>query len=153
MTRFWKSVVGLFCLCWSSSLKSDGLDLFSRLYLSNKGYAKSIEVKAYLVTRDQVINVLKDDNFEIIQKRNSELHDQEVFLLIRCKNFGDYRAFGVLNCHFNSQRRPFSLEIDMMPGYMKNFYNSDIIQIDGRIILNNDDIPVMTYKWKELYTI
>ncbi|HNA62047.1 MAG TPA: hypothetical protein PKW79_03110 [Rhabdochlamydiaceae bacterium] len=153
MTRFWKSVVGLFCLCCYSSLKSDGLDLFSRLYLSNKGYAKSIEVKAYLVTRDQVINVLKDDNFEIIQKRNSELHDQEVFLLIRCKNFGDYRAFGTLNCKILNVGLPLSIKVKMLPGYMESFYDSAIMQIDSETIPNNNDIPVVTYKWKHLYMI
>ncbi|MEX0962246.1 MAG: hypothetical protein WDZ28_05275 [Simkaniaceae bacterium] len=121
------------------------------MYLSDKKYAKNIEVKGYLVTKDQVIRLFSEENEEIIQKTNKELHGKEVFLLIRCKNFGDYRAFGTLKCKYSGLDFT-SIEIKMMPGYMKGFYDS-VLHIDSGIIPNNSDVPILTFEWKNLYTI
>lgn len=153
MTRFWRSAVGLFCLCCCSSLKSDNLHFFSRPYRTDKEYAKNIEIKAYLVTRDQLINGLADDNFEIVQKTNRELYLREVFLLIRCKNVGDYRAFGTLNCRFQNRDEPFSLEVGMIPGSMTSFSNTAINRMTDGIFPHNNDTPITTCEWKHLYTM
>ena len=89
MPRFLKSILCLFCsCCLCSSAKADNLDPLSRMYLSDKKYAKNIEVKGYLVTKDQVAKLFSEENGEVLQKTNKELHDKEFFLLIRCKNFG-----------------------------------------------------------------
>ena len=152
MSRFWKSFLCLFCSCYFCSAKADDLDLLSRAYLSNKKYAKNIEVKAYLVTKDQVAKVFRENNVEISQKTNKELYGQELFLFVRCKNVGNYRSFGTLNCKRSDRGSLISIEIMMMPGYMKYFYDSVLPMCSG-IIPNDENTPVITYEWTSLYTI
>ncbi len=153
MSQFWKNVLCLFCSCYfCSSAKADDLDPVSSAYLSNKKYAKNIEVKAYLVTKDQVAKLFSKENEEITQKTNKELHGREVFLLIRCKNVGDYRAFGTINCKLSNQGDPISIEIAMMPGYMKSFYDSVLPMYSGSVP-NDNKVPVINCEWKSLYTV
>ena len=129
MSRFSKFILSLFCgCCLCSYAKADDLDLLSRMYLSNKKYAKNIEVKGYLVTKDQLAKLFSEENGEVIQKTNKELYGHEVFLLIRCKNFGDYKAFGTLKCK-RSNLDFASIEVMMMPGYMKSYYDSSYLDI------------------------
>jgi len=150
MKNFLTFVLIFSCLC--SFAKADNLDPLSRMYLSDKKYAKNIEVKAYLVTKDQVAKLFCEENGEVSQKTNKELHGHEVFLLIRCKNFGDYRAFGTLKCKRTKRGGLTSIEIMMMPGYMKSFHDSVFPGYSGNIP-NDDNIPVITCEWKNLYTI
>lgn len=153
MSRFWKTILCLFCsCCFCSSAKADDLDPISRAYLSDKKYAKNIEVKAYLVTKDQIAKLFSEENGEVTQKTNKELYNREVFLLVRCKNFGDYRAFGTINCKISNRGSPISIEIMMMPGYMKSFYDS-VLPLYSGSIPNDNNIPVISYEWKSMYTI
>ena len=153
MSRFWKSVLCLFCsCCFCSSAKTDDLDPASCAYLSDKKYAKNIEVKAYLVTKDQVAKLFSEENGEITQKTNKELHSREIFLLVRCKNLGDYRSVGTINCKISNRGHPISIEITMMPGYMKSFYDS-VLPIYSGSIPNDNKTPVISCEWKSLYTI
>ena len=153
MSRFLKNILCLFCGCYlCSSAKADDLDLLSRMYLSNKKYAKHIEIKAYIVTKDQIVKVFSEDNGEVNQKMNKELYGQEVYLLVRCKNKGDYRSFGTLNCKLSASGGFISIEIMMMPGYMKSFRDT-ILPLSGEGIPNDNKIPVITFEWKNLYTI
>lgn len=151
MSRFWKVFLCLFCSCCFCSARAD-LDIFSRIYLSDRSYAKNIEVKAYLVTKDQVVKVFSEENVEVIQKPNKELFGQEIFLLVRCKNFGDYHSFGLINCKVPHRGDSILIDVTMMPGYMKSFYDT-VIPMDSRIVPNDDKIPVISCKWKSLYTI
>jgi hypothetical protein len=152
MSRFWKGFLCLFCSCCFCSAKADDLDLLSRAYLSNKKYAKNIEVKAYLVTKDQVAKVFSEDNVEISQKTNKDLYDQELFLLVRCKNFENHQSFGTLNCKFPGSGTPISIEIMMMPGYMK-FFGDSVLPMYRGIVPNDENLPVITCDWKSLYTM
>lgn len=152
MSRFWKSFLCLFCSCCFCSARADDLNLVSRAYLSDKKYAKNIEVKAYLVTKDQLAKLFNEENVEIIQKSNKELYGREIFLLVRCKNFGEYRSFGTLNCKISNRGDPISIEIMMMPGYMKSFYDS-VLHMYGGIIPNDNEIPTVNCEWKSLYTM
>ncbi len=153
MSRFWKIILCWCCsFCFCSSAKAEDLDLLSRAYLSDKKYAKNIEVKAYLVTKDQVAKLFSEENGVITQKSNKELYGQEIFLLVRCKNTGDYRAFGILNCKMSNGGNPISIEIAMMPGYMKSYYDSILPKYSGSIP-NNDKVPAISCEWKRLYTI
>jgi hypothetical protein len=153
MSRFWKNILCLFCsCCFCSSAKADDLDPASGAYLSDKKYAKHIEVKAYIVTKDQVAKVFSEENVELTQKTNKELYGQEVYLLVRCKNKGDYRPFGTLNCQLSNSGSPISIEIMMMPGYMKSFRDT-VFPLYGGGIPNDNKLPVITFEWKSLYTI
>jgi hypothetical protein len=153
MSRFWKNILYLFCsCCFCSSAKADDLDAASRAYLSDKKYAKNIEVKAYLVTKDQVAKLFGKENGEITQKPNGELYGREIFLLVRCKNVGDYRAFGTINCKLSNRSDPISVEIAMMPGYMKSFYDSVLPMYSGSVP-NDNKVPTISCEWKSLYTM
>ena len=153
MPRFWKNILCLFCsCCFCSSAKADDLDPDSAAYLSDKKYAKNIVVKAYLVTKDQVAKLFSEENGEITQKSNKELFGREVFLLVRCKNVGDYLSFGILNCKIPNRGDAISIEIMMMPGYMKFFHDS-VLYIGGGSVHNDNKTPVVSYEWKSLYTM
>ena len=153
MSRFLKKFLWLFCsCCFCASARADDLDPESSAYLSDKKYAKNIEVHAYLVTKDQIAILFSEKGGEIIQKTNKELHGKEIFLLIRCKNFGDYRSFGTLNCKTSKNGHPISIEIMMMPGYMKSFHDS-VIYIGTGTIPNDNNTPAMSCEWKSLYTM
>ena len=152
MSRFWKSFLCLFCSCCFCSAKADDLDLLSRAYLSNKKYAKNVEVKAYLVTRDQVARLFSEENREITQKINKELYGKEVFLLVRVKNHGESMSFGLLNCTIPNRGVPITFDIEMMPGLMNSFHDS-VLHMYGGIIPNNDEIPAVNCEWKSLYTM
>jgi hypothetical protein len=142
----------LFSCCLCTSVKAVDLDPASHVYLSGKKYAKNIEVKGYLVTKDQLAKLFSEKNGEVIQKTNKDLHDKEVFLLIRCKNFGDYRAFSTLNCQLPNCGNPIPIRIMMMPGYMK-FLRDTVMPIKGGLIRNDNKSPNITCQWKHLYTI
>lgn len=152
MSIFWKNILFLFCSFCTLQMQADDLDFFSRIYLSNKKYAKNIEIKVYLVTKAQVVKLFSGENDEIIQKTDQELRGGNVYLLVRCKNVGDYRSFGILNCTIPNRGSPISVEIMMMPGNMKFFHDS-ILFIGGGLISNDEKMPVIRCEWKGLYTI
>ena len=152
MTRLWKGVLFLFCICFfCNAARADGLDLFSHLYLSNKKYAKNIEVHTYLITKDQVAKLFSEESAEVIQKTNKELYSQEVYLLVRYRNLGGSKFFGILNCKFPNSG-PISIEIMKMPTYMKSFYDS-VLYIGDGLIPNDNGIPSISYEWKSLYVL
>jgi hypothetical protein len=153
MPRFLKDILCVFCsCCLCSSAKADDLDPISRLYLTNKKYAKNIEVKAYLVTKDQIAKLFREENGEVIQRKNKELFNQEVFLLVRVKNKGEHMSFGLLNCKIPNRGVPITIDIEMMPASMKGFHDS-IIFIGRGFISNDNASPHIEYKWKSLYTM
>jgi hypothetical protein len=148
MKNFWYF---LFCCCLCSSVKAVDLDPALHAYLSDRKYTKNIEVTGYLVTKDQLAKLFSEKNGKIVQKTNKELFGREVFLLVRCKNFGDYRAFDTLKCTRSSHDFA-STEVMMMPGYMKSSYDTVLPGYSG-VIPNDGNIPVLTFEWKDLYTI
>lgn len=153
MSKFWKNVLCLFCTCcFCSSAKADDLDPLSRAYLSDKKYAKNIEVQAYLVTRDQVAKVFSDENIDIVQKTNRELYGQEIFLVVRVKNKGEHMSRGLLNFTIPNRGVPITIDIEMMPGLMKSFHDSALYLGDG-LVPNDNKLPPIKHEWKSLYTI
>ena len=66
------------------------LDPESHAALSDLGYAKHIEVKCYLVTREQLAKVFANGNEIVVQKTNKDLYTQDLFLLVRCRNRDKY---------------------------------------------------------------
>jgi hypothetical protein len=155
MTRVWKGVLFLLCICFfCNAARADGLDLFSHLYLSNKKYAKNIEVHTYLITKDQVAKLFSEENAEVIQKTNKELYNYSkkgIFLLIRCRNKGENAAFGILNCKIPNRGVPISIDIDTL--HADNSFHDCVIHIDGGIDPNDNTLPIIIYKWKSLYTM
>jgi hypothetical protein len=135
-----------------SSAKADDLDPVSRDYLLDLKYSKEIEVRAYLITKDQVAKLFSEENEEIVQKTNKELYGNEVYLLVRVKNSGKYMSFGVLNCTIPNRGAPITIDIEMMPGSMKSFNNS-ALYIGNGLVPNDKNKPLINYEWKSLYTM
>jgi len=153
MSRFFKNILCLLCgCCLYSSAKAEDLDPASHAFLLDMKYTKHIEVEAYIVTKDQVVKVFSEENAEVKQKTNKELYGQDIFLLVRCKNKGDYRSFGTLNCKVSDSGEFISIEIMAMPGYMKSFRDS-VLPLSRGGIPNDNKTPVITFKWKNLYTM
>lgn len=153
MPKFWKSVLCLFCACcFCSSAKADDLDPLSRAYLSDKKYARNIEVQAYLATKDQVVKIFSEENVEVTQKTNKELYGQEIFLVVRVKNKGECMSRGLLNLTIPNRGIPITIDIEMMPGYMRSFHDSALYLGDG-LVPNDNKIPLIKHEWKSLYTI
>jgi hypothetical protein len=151
MSRFWGNIICLFCICFFSFAIANDVNLLSCFHFSDKKYAKNIEIYAYLITKDQVVKLFDEENGEVIQKTNKELYGQEVFLLVRCKNLGDSKSFGTLNCTIPSSG-PISITIMMMPRYMKSFYDS-VLYMGNGLVPNDKEIPIISYEWKSVYTM
>lgn len=114
MAGFLKQLVCLLSLCCLCSY-AKAEDSVTSAYLPNKKYAKNIEVKTYLVTKEQVAALFSEKNREIVQKTNKELYNKEVYLLVRCKNSGNCAAFGVLDCMMPNKGSPISVDVTVMP--------------------------------------
>ena len=128
------------------------LDPESHAALSDPGYAKHIEVKCYLVTREQLAKVFANRNEIVVQKTNKDLYAQDLFLLVRCRNKGKYVATGTLNCRPPSFGSPIPIEVVRMSS-MKPEYHDSAIYIGNVIGFSNDEPPKIRCEWDYLYTM
>ena len=122
--------------------------------LSDPKYAKYLEVKCYLVTREQLAELFGNEKIQIVQKSNKELHEKNLFLLVRCRNRGNYVALGTLKCLPPNCGAPVSIDLVRMRGYQTNFDDYAIYM--GALIISlfaNDELPQITYEWDSLYTM
>jgi len=126
------------------------MDLLSKLSFSDKKYAKNIEVQTYLVTRDQVAEVFSREKTEVTQKVNQDLYGREVFLLVRCKNTGEYAVFGALKCEIENLNTPITVNIADLPAKMNRFHDC-VIYMGNGFVPNDGQILNVSYSWKELY--
>lgn len=74
------------------------LNLFERLLFSKRSYAKNIEVKAYILTREQAYAALCNPVEEPIQLDKEKLYSQNAFLMLLVRNTGKEHAWGTLAC-------------------------------------------------------
>ena len=126
-------------------------DVVDKLLFSNKGYAKQIEVKTYILTQEQVAELFKEPNKEPIQLTVEELNknDKNCFV-VRVKNLGERHAWGVLSCTARTINKPFKIPIISI----KNQFCDSVLSIIGVVIAEteNSPYPDISYKWSELYT-
>ena len=138
-------------MCFFSSKEvAAKLDPESHVVLSDPGYAKHIEVKCYLVTREQVAEVFGNEKTQVTQKSNKELYQKNLFLLVRCRNKGEYAAFGTLECLLPNCGSPISIELARMWPSQKSF-DDYVIYLGPAINLRNSELPQITYKWECMY--
>lgn len=128
------------------------LDPESHAILSDPGYAKHIEVKCYLVTREQLAKVFANGNETVVQKTNKDLYHQDLFLLVRCRNRGKYVAAGTLNCCPPNFASFIPIEVVRMQP-MNPAYHDCVIYIGSAIGFSNDELPKIKYEWDCLYTM
>lgn len=154
MSSNWKALICLFCFCCFQISAQVDLDFFSRLYLSNKKYAKNIEVQTYLVTKEQVAQIFGRKKDELVQKLNKDLYNRydEIYLLVRSKNKGDFLAFGTLKCNVQYLNHSITIDVIDLPGHMQSFHDC-VIYVSGGFIPDNDQVLSISYEWEDLYTM
>ena len=120
--------------------------------LSDPKYVKYIEVKCYLVTREQVGELFSQKNGDVIQLPNNKLREDAVYLLVRCKNKGKYAVLGELHCFIPNRGSPIPIDVSDLPGNMHS-YTDSVIYVGRGLINNNNELPQIKYKWHCLYTM
>ena len=128
------------------------LDPESHAILSDPGYSKHIEVKCYLVTREQLVKLFSEKETNIVQLPNSELRQDAVYLLVRCKNRGEFSAAGELHCFIPNRGSPIPIDISDLPGNM-SYYIDSVIYVGKGLINNNKELPKIKYEWDCLYNM
>ena len=157
MSNFWKTVTCfIFAVFLSTTARAD-LDLFSRMYLSNKKYAKNITVQTYLVARDQLTGYFNAKTPPTIQQlKNGDLdkEDSDLFLIVECKNIGESYTFGELKVRLQGVNGEIPVYCHSVFGNMKTFVNCAVIHVGSLAVYPDDNaIPIITYRWEHLYTL
>jgi hypothetical protein len=87
------------------------------------------------------------------QKKNCDLYDKELFLIVQYKNSGVFRGFGKMQFKIHGTNLLIPVDCAEFLGYRENFYNCAVIYLGRGIIPNNDDYIKVTYHWENLYTL
>ena len=138
------------------TLNGDKQVFIARILFNSPGAAKWIDVKAYLLNDEQVLEAFKDPSKELKQPTNRELYSKNVSVLIRIKNQADEGevAWGTLAYsidHVNWHK----IDVIMPPKKSKNdvpFYQYVIPSGSG--VFYSDDVPhePVLIKWVALYS-
>lgn len=132
------------------SLKAD-MSLWNRMLFSDKGYAKHIKVKVYILTDGQAADLLANPSKEPVQLLASELSKFPVkYLVARVRNLGNKHAWGTLACSVPCIWEPVKVPILCI---YKDFTNY-LICIEGFAVAESYEnfIPKLTCEWDQLYT-
>lgn len=151
MSPIYRAVIFSFLSFFSFSYVKADLHPLTKLYLSNKGYAKSIEVKTYLVTKDQI--PLLFTTGKIVQKLNKDFHEAEdIFLVVRMKNNGNRYAFGTLKCNVPNCDIPIVITVAFPHFGDDCAYHDWVIPLGSLFIFWEGKYTKITCSWDELYT-
>lgn len=138
-------------MCFNNIARAD-LDFFSRLYLSNKKYEKYMTVRSAVVAEDEVMNFFNSISFPAEQKKNRELYGKKLFLIVQCKNIGEFQAFGEMQFKIEGGNLWIPVYCTTLYGNMQDFSNCAIICIGSGIVPDNDNRLDIIFRWKNLYT-
>jgi hypothetical protein len=145
-----KSIATLLMILTPQIAKAD-LNFVDRILLSDKAYAKEIEVKAYIITQEQACAALCDPPQQPIQLDNKALYGKKTYLFLQVRNAGKKHAWGTLACKVPRYHVPIKVPIFDIDN-PKN-YNSYLLHL-GVIVLTDSkpDTPKISVEWDELYT-
>jgi hypothetical protein len=151
MSNFCKSIISIFLSCFAFSSAKADLNPLTRLYLSNKGYAKNMEVQTYIVTKDQIPLLFTEG--KIVQKSNKDFHEgDEIFLVICIKNNGDLYASGSLKCSVPNCQMPIVISMMSSFGGKVSTYQTWVVPLGHLFISWEEEYTQVTYRWAELLT-
>ncbi len=122
-----------------------------RWLFSNRGYAKEMEIKTYLLTDEELAWFLSHQDEEIKQPSQKDLYNKNINLLLRIKNHKGAAAWGSLawKTGYHSWQ---ILQVGGLSGYDKKFADF-VIPIGIQPVLNSDEPPEeVRVKWLSLYT-
>lgn len=131
-------------------VKADGT-FIDRVLFSDKAYAQEIEVKAYIVTREQACAALCDPSEEPIQLDRKDLYGHKTFLLLLVRNMGNKHAWGTLACKVPRYHWPMKVSI-VDVNNPKNF-NIYLLHLGSLMLLPHEiGAPEVSIEWDALYT-
>jgi hypothetical protein len=150
--KFFLKLLVLSSLMFAQSFLSADLNFITRFFLSNKGYAKNIDVKVYILTEAQSAALLADPYKEPVQMLASELSKFDTkYLVVRVKNLGNTHAWGTLACSVPRIWDPVKIPIlNIVDEHFSNY----LICIEGAAVAmaHEDFPPKLTFEWDALYT-
>ncbi|NNM43941.1 MAG: hypothetical protein HKM07_06325 [Chlamydiae bacterium] len=122
-----------------------------RWLFSNRGYAKEMEIKTYLLTDEQLAWSLSHQDEEIKQPSQKDLYNRNVNLLLRIKNHRGASAWGSLAWKTKYQGWQM-LQVGGLSCYDKKFADF-VVPIGIQKVANSDELPEeVRVKWLSLYT-
>ena len=125
------------------------LNFIERFLFSDKSYAKEIEVKAYIITKEQACAALCDPPEQPVQLDESELGGKKTYLFLQVRNNGKEHAWGTLACKVPSYHIPIKVDI----GDLGKNYNIYLLHLGSLGFLPSETgPPTISLKWDELYT-
>ncbi|MDX8430634.1 MAG: hypothetical protein SNF33_02340 [Candidatus Algichlamydia australiensis] len=80
-----------------------------------------------------------------------ELNEEELYLLVRCKNRGYRMAYGTLRLEIPNRKSPILINVDKMKPRM-NYTHDYVFRVDGRRLLKGERPPRVEFSWDCLYT-
>lgn len=145
-----KSIIALMTVLTPQIAQAD-MNVVERLLFSDKSYAKEIEVKAYIITREQACAALCDPPQQPTQLDNKALYGEKTYLFLQVRNAGKKHAWGTLACSVPRYHVPIKVPIFDINN-PKN-YNIYLFHL-GVIVLTDSkpDAPKISVEWDELYT-
>lgn len=150
MSRFIKIILGIAVVLMPQLARAE-LNFIERFFLSDKAYAKHIEVKTYILTENQSADLLANPSREPKQLLASELaRFPKRYLVVRVRNLGNKHAWGTLACSVPRIWSPIKIPTISIHDEFCNY----LICIDGLSVADAHEnfIPKITFEWDQLYT-
>ena len=134
-----------------SWLLGEKMDIITRAMFSDKAYAKKIEIKAYILTDDQLKDLFDDPNEEPHQLTQKQLIPYNINLVLRMKSLTGAAACGTLLYSFGNDKW---WRLDIPEVGRKDEINHFVVPMDsmGVAKTSSDSLPEIKVKWKTLYT-
>jgi len=152
-------LLAIFLSIWAffeikDTITGDKKIFFVRWMFSNRGYAKKIEVKPYLLNDEQVLHLLSHPEEEIQQPPQRELYMKNVNVVLRIQNQGHTEPWGSLAYSTNPPYfwDKIDVKIPSMYGKRGKPYFDFVIPIGIEVLFNNDELPPIEVRWISLYT-
>jgi len=151
-------LIGLFIfLEIKNTVTGEKMNILSRIYFSDRGYAKNIEIKTYILTEEQVVNLFAHPSDEIHQLTRGELYKKERYMVFRFKNHGEKKAWGTL---YDGDHDEFLGSTDIVtlpPASQDSSYFDYVLPMGLDYCMRNadegkDKLPEIVVKWKSLFT-
>ena len=141
----------VFLSFFKASLEGVIMDPAAHKFYSHPEYAKDMGVECYIVNREQLGDFFKSAKSPITQLTNNALlKPNEIYLLVKVTNKGKYIHFGRLNCFVPYVKDPFPIEVQKMFSKKPSSY---AFRLDPCVIDADDQKPVITYVWEDLYCL
>ncbi len=150
MRFFLKPIVAFLMILTPQIAKAD-MKFVDWVLFSDKAYAKEIEVKAYIITREQACAALSDPPEQPTQLDKKDLYGHKTYLFLQVRNLGKKHAWGTLACTVPRYHVPIKAPIFDIDN--PNTYNTYILHLGSLgLVPSETGAPKISVEWDELYT-